>query len=164
MVDDHCRVACVEARDDETKETATEVLRIAVAWFVDRGVTAERVLTENGGCSRSYLRRARQHPQEHAALPAADQRQDRTPPGLWSRVGLQEVLQLRIRTTGRSASMGPRVQPPPAPLGHRQALTHHQAGQLARRHTQLPTFTRERAVRAEALSRRLHLFSRRRGD
>ena len=55
VIDDHSRVAYVEARDDETKETATEVLRNAVAWFAVRGVTVQRVLTDNGGCYRSYL-------------------------------------------------------------------------------------------------------------
>ena len=44
VIDDHSRVAYVEARDDETKETATEVLRNAVAWFADRGVRVQRVL------------------------------------------------------------------------------------------------------------------------
>jgi transposase len=43
VIDDHSRVAYVEARDDETKETATDVLRNAVAWFADRGVTVQRV-------------------------------------------------------------------------------------------------------------------------
>lgn len=55
VIDDHSRVAYVEARDDETKETAAEVLRHAVAWFAERGVTVQRVLTDNGGCYRSFL-------------------------------------------------------------------------------------------------------------
>jgi transposase InsO family protein len=55
VIDDHSRVAYVEAHDDETKETATEVLRNAVAWFAARGVTVQRVLTDNGGCYRSFL-------------------------------------------------------------------------------------------------------------
>jgi transposase InsO family protein len=55
VIDDHSRVAYVEARDDETKETASEVLRNAVAWFGDRGVNIQRVLTDNGGCYRSFL-------------------------------------------------------------------------------------------------------------
>jgi transposase InsO family protein len=55
VIDDHSRVAYVEARDDETKETATEVLRNAVAWFAERGVVVERVLTDNGGCYRSLV-------------------------------------------------------------------------------------------------------------
>jgi transposase InsO family protein len=55
VIDDHSRVAYVEARDDETKETASEVLRNAVAWFAERGVGVQRVLTDNGGCYRSFL-------------------------------------------------------------------------------------------------------------
>jgi transposase InsO family protein len=54
-IDDHSRVAYVEARDDETKETATDVLRNAVAWFAERDVTVRRVLSDNGGCYRSHL-------------------------------------------------------------------------------------------------------------
>src|SRR4051812_20088658 len=55
VIDDHSRVAYVEAHNDETKETATEVLRNAVAWFADRGVTVHRVLSDNGSCYRSNL-------------------------------------------------------------------------------------------------------------
>jgi transposase InsO family protein len=55
VIDDHSRVAYVEARDDETKETATEVLRNAVAWFAARGVTVHRVLSDNGSCYNSNL-------------------------------------------------------------------------------------------------------------
>ena len=50
VIDDHSRVAYVEAHDDETKETAAAVLRNAVAWFAERGVTVQRVLSDNGGC------------------------------------------------------------------------------------------------------------------
>jgi transposase InsO family protein len=31
------------------------VLRRAVAWFANRGVTVERVLSDNGSCYRSFL-------------------------------------------------------------------------------------------------------------
>jgi transposase InsO family protein len=55
VIDDHSRVAYVEARDDETKETATDVLRNAVAWFAERGVTVTRVLSDNGSCYKSNL-------------------------------------------------------------------------------------------------------------
>ena len=55
VIDDHSRVAYVEAHDDETKETAALVLRNAVAWFADRGVTVRRVLSDNGGAYRSQL-------------------------------------------------------------------------------------------------------------
>ena len=55
VIDDHSRVAYVEAHDDETKETATAVLRNAVAWFAERGVTVQRVLSDNGSAYRSHL-------------------------------------------------------------------------------------------------------------
>ena len=55
VIDDHSRVAYVEARDDETKESAAEVLRNAVAWFAERGVTVQRVLSDNGSCYKSHL-------------------------------------------------------------------------------------------------------------
>ena len=55
VIDDHSRVAYVEAHDDETKETATLVLRNATAWFAERGVTVQRVLSDNGSCYRSHL-------------------------------------------------------------------------------------------------------------
>ncbi|WP_328352436.1 IS481 family transposase [Streptomyces sp. NBC_00445] len=53
VVDDHSRVAYVEIRDDETAATAADVLRGAVDWFAVRGVTIERVLTDNGSAYRS---------------------------------------------------------------------------------------------------------------
>jgi Integrase core domain/leucine-zipper of insertion element IS481 len=55
VIDDHSRVAYVEAHDDETKETAAAVLRNAVAWFAERGVSVQRVLSDNGGAYRSFL-------------------------------------------------------------------------------------------------------------
>jgi transposase InsO family protein len=55
VIDDHSRVAYVEAHGDETKETAAQVLRNAVAWFAERGVAVQRVLSDNGSCYRSRL-------------------------------------------------------------------------------------------------------------
>jgi transposase InsO family protein len=55
VIDDHSRVAYVEAHDDETKETAAAVLRNAVAWFAERGVSVQRVLSDNGSCYKSHL-------------------------------------------------------------------------------------------------------------
>ena len=53
VIDDHSRVAYVEAHDDETKETATDVLRNAVAWFAERGVTVQRVLSPTTAAATS---------------------------------------------------------------------------------------------------------------
>ena len=55
VIDDHSRVAYAEIHDDETALTATAVLVRAVEWFNARGVTVERVLSDNGGAYRSRL-------------------------------------------------------------------------------------------------------------
>ena len=54
VLDDHSRVAYAEIHDDETAATAIAVLRRAVAWFAARGVTTQRVLSDNGSCYRSH--------------------------------------------------------------------------------------------------------------
>jgi transposase InsO family protein len=58
VIDDHSRVAYAEIHDDETAATAIEVLRRAVGWFQARGVTVERVLSDNGSCYKSHAWRA----------------------------------------------------------------------------------------------------------
>ncbi len=55
VIDDHSRVAYAEIHDDETAATAVAVLRRAVAWFAARGVTTERVLSDNGSAYKSHL-------------------------------------------------------------------------------------------------------------
>src|SRR5690606_2848250 len=55
VIDDHSRVAYTEVHDDETAATAAAVLRRAVDWFAERGVTIERVLSDNGSAYRSLL-------------------------------------------------------------------------------------------------------------
>lgn len=47
-VDDATRLAYVEVLPDERGETAVGFLRRAVAWLAERGVTVERVMTDNG--------------------------------------------------------------------------------------------------------------------
>jgi transposase InsO family protein len=47
-VDDATRLAYVEVLADERGETAVGFLRRAVAWFGERGVGVERVMTDNG--------------------------------------------------------------------------------------------------------------------
>ncbi len=54
VIDDHSRVSYVEAHDDETAATAAAVLRRAVAWFAVRGVTVQRVLSDNGSAYKSH--------------------------------------------------------------------------------------------------------------
>ncbi|WNM37247.1 IS481 family transposase [Micromonospora halotolerans] len=54
VIDDHSRVAYAEIRDDEKAATAIDVLRNAVAWFAARGITVERVLSDNGSAYKSF--------------------------------------------------------------------------------------------------------------
>ena len=53
VIDDHSRVAYAEICSDEKADTAIGVLRRAVSWFADRGVTVERVLSDNGSAYKS---------------------------------------------------------------------------------------------------------------
>ena len=55
VIDDHTRIAYAEVHDDETAATATAVLARAVAWYAERGIVVERVLSDNGGAYRSFL-------------------------------------------------------------------------------------------------------------
>ncbi len=53
-VDDHSRLAYSEILGDEKKETAADFWRRARDWFADHGVEVREVLTDNGGCYRSF--------------------------------------------------------------------------------------------------------------
>jgi transposase len=136
VIDDHSRVAYVEAHDDETKHRR--------AGAAQRGRLVRPARRHHPACAQRQrrrvpvpslgrnLRRARHHAQTDATVPATDQRHDRTlPPHPGRRVGLQEVLPERDRQTRRPGTMGPPVQPPPAPLSDREGRPHHQAGQPA---------------------------------
>ena len=54
VIDDHSRVAYAEIHNDEKADTAIGVLQRAVSWFAARGVTIERVLSDNGSAYRSH--------------------------------------------------------------------------------------------------------------
>jgi transposase InsO family protein len=54
VIDDYSRVAYAAIHDDEQAATAIGVLRRAVAWFATRGITVERVLSDNGAAYRSH--------------------------------------------------------------------------------------------------------------
>jgi hypothetical protein len=55
VIDDHSRVAYAEIHSNETATTAVGVLKRAVSWFAARGVTVERVLSDNGSAYKSHL-------------------------------------------------------------------------------------------------------------
>jgi transposase InsO family protein len=53
-IDDYSRVAYVEILNDERATTCIAFLQRAVAWFAEREVRVERVLTDNGSGYRSH--------------------------------------------------------------------------------------------------------------
>jgi transposase InsO family protein len=61
-VDDATRLAYVEVLTDERGATAAGFLRRALAWFSDRGVRVERVMSDNGSCyvSRDHAEACRE--------------------------------------------------------------------------------------------------------
>lgn len=54
-IDDYSRVAYVEILHDERGETCAGFLERAIAWFKQRAVRVERVLTDNGAGYRSHI-------------------------------------------------------------------------------------------------------------
>jgi transposase InsO family protein len=50
MIDDHSRLAYAEVLDDLTAACAVAFLRRAVAWFGERGVRVQAVMSDNGSC------------------------------------------------------------------------------------------------------------------
>jgi transposase InsO family protein len=53
-VDDHSRLAYLEIHPDELATTACAFWTRAYAWFAERGISVQRVLTDNGTCYRSH--------------------------------------------------------------------------------------------------------------
>jgi transposase InsO family protein len=54
-LDDHSRLAYTEILADERQQTAAGFWQRATAWFAARGVTVQRVLTDNGSAYKSRL-------------------------------------------------------------------------------------------------------------
>jgi transposase InsO family protein len=58
MVDDHSRLAYAEVLEGLTSACAVSFLHRAVAWFAERGVRIEAVMSDNGSCYVSHAHRA----------------------------------------------------------------------------------------------------------
>ena len=54
-IDDATRLAYVEVLPDEKATTAVGFLRRAIAFYLRHGITAERVMSDNGACYRSAI-------------------------------------------------------------------------------------------------------------
>ena len=134
VIDDHSRVAYAEIHDDETAATAIGVLRRAVSWFAARGVTVERVLSDNGSAYNSHAWRDActdsasrpRRPGPTGRRPTARSNASTAPS---RRLGLRHALPQRVSPPQRPTSLAARLQSPPAPHRHRQATTHHPVDQ-----------------------------------
>jgi transposase InsO family protein len=54
MIDDHTRLAYAEVLNDLTAACAIAFLRRAVAWFAERGVRVQAVMSDNGSCYTAH--------------------------------------------------------------------------------------------------------------
>jgi transposase len=83
-VDDHSRLAYVEALPDERDPTSAGFLRRATAWFADHGVPRARGPDQQRPCLPGRprldpgLRRARDQPSVHPPALPLDERESRT--------------------------------------------------------------------------------------
>jgi Integrase core domain len=110
-VDDHSRLVYVEIHPDEQAATACGFWTRTRAWFAERGITVQRVLTDNGACYRSHLwrqllQRQGVTPQANPAVPASHQRQGGAfQPHPAGRVGLRPTLPVRTSPPGGLARL-----------------------------------------------------------
>jgi transposase InsO family protein len=70
MIDDHSRLAYAEVLDSLTASCAISFLRRAVAWFAERGVHVQAVMTDNGSCytAHSHLAALRELELKHLRI------------------------------------------------------------------------------------------------
>ena len=52
-IDDHSRLGRADIMPDEKKESAIAALKAAIVWYASLGIAVERVMTDNGACTRS---------------------------------------------------------------------------------------------------------------
>ena len=83
LVDDCSRLAYTELHDDERAATVTAFIERALDWFLEHGIVAERLLSDNAWAYthnrslRALLCAPRDRAQDDPALPPPDQRQGR---------------------------------------------------------------------------------------
>jgi Integrase core domain len=110
-VDDHSRLAYVEVLGDEQAATACGFWTRAYAWFSERGIVVQRVLTDNGACYRSrswrvLLGQPAGDPPPHPTVSAGHQRQGgAVQPDLASGMGLWAPVLVRVGASGCLAGL-----------------------------------------------------------
>ena len=117
--DDHSRLAYSEVLADERAVTVVAFWRRALAWFADRGVTAQAVLTDNGSAYRSAdfaracLAAGIRHRRTRPYRPQTNGKVERFNRTLLEGMGLRSRLPLRAGTHGRARALAAPLQSPP---------------------------------------------------
>jgi transposase len=117
IVDDHSRLAYVELHDDERAETVTGFVERALAFFAGHGITAKRLLTDNGfsyvrnRSLRELLTAQQIRHGDDRALSAAHERQGRAlPSDDGARMGKGRPLPLTSTPQRRAATLARALQ------------------------------------------------------
>ena len=112
IVDDCAALAYSEIHDDEQAPTVTAFTRRALDWFLEHGICAERLMTDNAWAythNRSLRRCCApgDRPPPHPALHAPHQRQGRAlPADPATRMGLRHGIRLKPGPSGVTATLG----------------------------------------------------------
>ena len=118
-VDDHSRLAYSEVLADERAVTVVAFWRRALAWFADRGVTAQAVLTDNGSAYRSAdfaracLAAGIRHRRTRPYRPQTNGKVERFNRTLLEEWAYVRVYRLRAGTHGRARALAAPLQSPP---------------------------------------------------
>ena len=131
-VDDHSRLAYIEALPDEKDPTCAAFLHRAATWFHQRGVASRagphrqrHELPPRRDLGRGLCRAGHPAPVHQARLPL-DQRQSRAPqPHPAHRVRLRPPLDQQHQRLAALDSWVHRLQHSPSPLRPRRPATHH---------------------------------------
>ena len=115
-VDDHSRLAYVEALDNETADTLVGFFERARIWFRSIGIAVDEVISDNGANFRSkkfadqLARQAIDHIFCRPYRPQTNGKAER----------LQLQVQIRARPPPPTPNLGPPLQSPPPPHRHRR--------------------------------------------
>src|SRR5215217_994424 len=120
-IDDHSRLAYAELLPRDDRFACAAFLERATAWYADREIRIERVLTDNAKSYhsqhwRKQLRATRDRPPLHPPLLALDERQSRGPDqNAAPRMGLRLRLPQQRTPQPRPQRLPPLVQPATTP-------------------------------------------------
>lgn len=112
MLDSHLRLSRTEILTDERQATAAAFLARARTWLAARGITIERVLSDNGSYYRSRIRaatlgRLAHHPEPDPSLPAPTNEKWNDSAAPWRRKDLHRPSRTEPNRTERRSAFQP---------------------------------------------------------